>query len=94
MSLVVQASGLTQRYGEQCVVDGNVMRVGSRVRALETDPRSAKGRHRLAGWIRSLMDGEPPGQINEALDELRADGTLGAIQETWLASEAGAPTLQ
>ncbi|MDH3958838.1 MAG: ABC transporter substrate-binding protein [Actinomycetota bacterium] len=31
---------------------------------------------------------------SEALDELRADGTLGALQETWLASEAGAPTLQ
>jgi polar amino acid transport system substrate-binding protein len=30
---------------------------------------------------------------SEALDQLRADGTLGALQETWLASEAGAPTL-
>ncbi len=31
---------------------------------------------------------------SEALDQLRADGTLGTLQETWLASEAGAPTLQ
>jgi A/G-specific adenine glycosylase len=54
------------------VLDGNVMRVGSRVQALEADPRSAVGRHRLEGWIRSLMDGEPPGQINEALMELGA----------------------
>jgi len=54
------------------VLDGNVMRVGSRVQALEADPRSAEGRRRLGGWIRSLMDGEPPGQINEALMELGA----------------------
>ena len=31
---------------------------------------------------------------SEALDQLRADGTLATLQETWLASEAGAPTLQ
>ena len=54
------------------VLDGNVMRVGSRVQALEADPRSAEGRRRLEGWIRSLMNGEPPGQINEALMELGA----------------------
>ena len=54
------------------VLDGNVMRVGARVQALEGDPRSAEGRHRLEGWIRSLMEGEPPGQVNEALMELGA----------------------
>jgi A/G-specific adenine glycosylase len=54
------------------VLDGNVMRVGSRVQALEVEPRSKDGRHRLENWIRSLMDGEPPGQINEALMELGA----------------------
>ena len=60
-------------FGEaEPVLDGNVMRVGARVRALEADPRSAEGRHRLEGWIRSLMEGEPPGQVNEALMELGA----------------------
>jgi len=54
------------------VLDGNVMRVGARVRALEADPRSAEGRHRLELWIRSLMEGESPGQVNEALMELGA----------------------
>ena len=60
-------------FGEaEPVLDGNVMRVGARVQALEADPRSAEGRHRLEGWIRSLMEGEPPGQVNEALMELGA----------------------
>ncbi len=54
------------------VLDGNVMRVGARVQALEADPRSAEGRHRLELWIRSLMEGESPGQVNEALMELGA----------------------
>ena len=54
------------------VLDGNVMRVGARVLALEVDTRSAEGRHRLEGWIRGLMDGGPPGQVNEALMELGA----------------------
>ena len=39
------------------VLDGNVMRVGARVRALEADPRYAEGRHRLELWIPSLMEG-------------------------------------
>jgi len=54
------------------VLDGNVMRVGARVRAVEADPRSAPGRRQLEGWIRSLMEGEPPGEVNEALMELGA----------------------
>ena len=54
------------------VLDGNVMRVGARVQALEADPRSTGGRRRLELWIRGLMEGESPGQVNEALMELGA----------------------
>jgi A/G-specific adenine glycosylase len=60
-------------FGEsEPVLDGNVMRVGARVQALVADPRSAEGRRQLEGWIRSLMEGEAPGQVNEALMELGA----------------------
>ena len=31
---------------------------------------------------------------SQAVDELRADGTLAQLEETWLGSDAGAPTLQ
>ncbi|HEX2025380.1 MAG TPA: transporter substrate-binding domain-containing protein, partial [Actinomycetota bacterium] len=31
--------------------------------------------------------------VNQALDELRADGTLDAIQQRWLADKAQAPVL-
>jgi A/G-specific adenine glycosylase len=54
------------------VLDGNVMRVGARVQAMDAVPRSAEGCNQLEGWIRSLMEGEPPGQVNEALMELGA----------------------
>jgi A/G-specific adenine glycosylase len=54
------------------VLDGNTMRVGARVLALETDPRSAEGRRRLEAWIFALMEGESPGEVNEALMELGA----------------------
>jgi len=54
------------------VLDGNVMRVGARVKALGADPRTAAGRHQLEAWIRGLMKGESPGQVNEALMELGA----------------------
>jgi len=60
-------------FGEAVpVLDGNVMRVGARVLAMETDPRLAEGRRRLETWIAGLMDGVPPGQVNEALMELGA----------------------
>jgi A/G-specific adenine glycosylase len=60
-------------FGEAVpVLDGNVMRVGARVLAMETDPRSAAGRRRLETWIVGLMEGAPPGQVNEALMELGA----------------------
>jgi polar amino acid transport system substrate-binding protein len=32
--------------------------------------------------------------VNQALDELKADGTLQAIQQEWLADKADAPVLQ
>jgi A/G-specific adenine glycosylase len=54
------------------VLDGNVMRVGARVLAMSLDTRSAKGRRHLETWIFGLMDGEPPGRVNEALMELGA----------------------
>ena len=54
------------------VLDGNTMRVGGRVLALEHDPRSAEGRHRLEAWILTLMENQSPGEVNEALMELGA----------------------
>jgi A/G-specific adenine glycosylase len=54
------------------VLDGNVMRVGSRALALDEDPRSPGGRRRLEAWIRGMMEGQHPGEVNEALMELGA----------------------
>lgn len=54
------------------VLDGNVLRVGSRVMALAEDPRSAGGRRLLEGWVRSLLEVGQPGRVNEALMELGA----------------------
>lgn len=60
-------------FGEATpVLDGNVMRVGARVLAMETDPRTAAGRRRLEVWILGLMEDAPPGTVNEALMELGA----------------------
>ena len=60
-------------FGEATpVLDGNVMRVGARVLAMETDPRSAAGRRRLEAWILAMMVDVPPGRVNEALMELGA----------------------
>jgi A/G-specific adenine glycosylase len=60
-------------FGEaEPVLDGNVMRVGARVKNLEADPRTAEGRRQLETWIHSLMKGESPSEINEALMELGA----------------------
>ena len=54
------------------VHDGNTMRVGARVLAMEQNPRSAAGRRCLEAWISGLMEGESPGVVNEALMELGA----------------------
>jgi len=60
-------------YGEKTpVLDGNAMRVGARVLAMTTDPRSVEGRRRLEKWILSLMEDSPADRINEALMELGA----------------------
>lgn len=60
------------------VLDGNTMRVGARVLALDLDPRSAQGRRRLGTWILGLMEHENPGEVNEALMELGAKVCLPA----------------
>jgi A/G-specific adenine glycosylase len=54
------------------VLDGNTMRVGARVLALDHDPRSAEGRRLLEAWILALMENQRPGEVNEALMELGA----------------------
>jgi len=57
------------------VLDGNVIRVASRVRAHEGDPRAAAGQKALMAWVMSLMESEEcnkPGEVNEALMELGA----------------------
>jgi len=60
-------------WGEKIpVLDGNTMRVGARVLALEHDPRSSEGRRRIAAWILDLMKDQSPGEVNEALMELGA----------------------
>ena len=67
------AAVASMAFGEAApVLDGNVMRVGARVLAMVDNPRSALGHRRLRSWIHSLMEGNPPGQINEALMELGA----------------------
>jgi A/G-specific adenine glycosylase len=58
-------------FGEAApVLDGNVLRVASRVLALEGDPRTASGRRRILSWVATLMRDRPPGEVNEALMEL------------------------
>ena len=55
------------------VLDGNVLRVASRVLAFAGDPRTAAGRETLLRWLRPLVEeGGPPGLVNEALMELGA----------------------
>ncbi len=60
-------------FGEPVsVVDGNVIRVATRALAMADDPRTADGRRRIVDWVCSLMTGEEPGTVNEALMELGA----------------------
>ncbi len=54
------------------VLDGNVLRVASRVLALDADPRGAAGRRAILAWVEEGMAGRPPGAVNEALMELGA----------------------
>jgi A/G-specific adenine glycosylase len=84
-------------FGEAVpVLDGNVMRVGARVLAMEIDPRSAEGRRKLESWVTGLMNGESPGEVNEALMELGAtvcSPTDPACNGCPLASECAAKEL-
>lgn len=54
------------------LVDGNVERVLSRLCALELDPRKAQGKRALWALAQQLVDGESPGDYNQALMELGA----------------------
>ncbi len=53
-------------------VDGNVIRVASRVLASTKDGRTAAGRREVERWVSSLYPDGAPGPINEALIELGA----------------------
>ena len=54
------------------VVDGNVIRVLSRLMAYTGDARAADGKRRIATWATALMPENRPGDYNEALMELGA----------------------
>jgi len=54
-------------------LDGNALRVLSRILALRGDPKSAANRRVMEGTARRLLEGgAPPGDINQALMELGA----------------------
>ena len=60
-------------FGEAVpLMDGNIARVGARVLASADDPRGKEGRAAVLEWVRGLMNGAPPGDVNEALMELGA----------------------
>ena len=60
-------------FGEAApVLDGNVLRVGARVLALDVAPQQAAGRRRILDWVAGLFEGREPGRVNEALMELGA----------------------
>lgn len=54
------------------VVDGNVLRVLSRILADSTNPGSALGRKHFAKTAEAFLDGEQPGDYNQAVMELGA----------------------
>ncbi|MGB6364906.1 MAG: A/G-specific adenine glycosylase, partial [Thermoanaerobaculia bacterium] len=53
-------------------IDGNVVRVVSRLLALATDPRKKPGQERIYQAAAALLDPEEPGNSNQALMELGA----------------------
>jgi len=53
-------------------IDGNVVRVVSRLLALDTDPRKGPGREQIYRAAAALLDPEEPGTSNQALMELGA----------------------
>jgi A/G-specific adenine glycosylase len=54
------------------VVDGNVIRVLSRVLALDKDPTTGQGKRELDSAAQALLDPSHPGDFNQALMELGA----------------------
>jgi A/G-specific adenine glycosylase len=54
------------------VVDGNVIRVISRLYAIDEDIRNPKTRHRIQALMDSLLPSNNPGEFNEAMMELGA----------------------
>lgn len=54
------------------VLDGNVLRVLSRLFALSSDPRSATARKKLQEWLDLAISKHRPGAFNEAMMELGA----------------------
>jgi len=73
IGLYTAAAVASLAFGEAVpVLDGNVLRVASRVLALDGDPRTASGRRRILSWVAALMRDQPPGEVNEALMELGA----------------------
>ncbi|MBI5366609.1 MAG: A/G-specific adenine glycosylase [Planctomycetes bacterium] len=60
-------------FGERApVLDGNVLRVLARLLALETDPRTAAPRARIAAELEHAISGEDPSDFNQGLMELGA----------------------
>ena len=60
-------------FGENvAMIDGNVIRVLSRVHALAADPRSGSGARRMAEMASSWIAGGDAGSLNEATMELGA----------------------
>jgi A/G-specific adenine glycosylase len=57
---------------EAPVVDGNVVRVLSRVHAFGEPPSAAPAQRQLWAWAAELVRGERPGDLNQALMELGA----------------------
>jgi A/G-specific adenine glycosylase len=57
---------------EAPIVDGNVARVLSRLHALTADPSSTRGKAKLWSIAETLVHGEAPGDLNQALMELGA----------------------
>src|SRR5262249_52390514 len=54
------------------IVDGNIVRVLSRLYAIEEDARQAKGQKRIWALAEGLVPAERPGAFNEAMMELGA----------------------
>jgi A/G-specific adenine glycosylase len=56
----------------QAVIDGNVIRVMSRLFLIEKDPKEKQARASIAEYAQQLLDHESPGDFNQAMMELGA----------------------